>query len=308
MALNTAKRQGEEKDAYRKFSDATREAAIQLKAAQRAERILSSKGELVISHPRDWIQQEWTQIAVPANGFRPEDKELDETDPFRQAVSDAVVQLLGGARFFESPGPGMPKTSLEARLSNAMVEAIATDVRAKVEEVEAAQPIRFAWEDFMNGVMGPVMNLKGYKGDRTETGIDGETGDEKSNPLWRAIKLFVQHGTGALFEEIEREEQSRGAEEDSTENRLLDSTIVDGLLHFFSAPFVAGETIDKAFENKFLRALIEEGIEITVAHEVESTFDTDEAKTNYEDFFKCMRHLATEEGGVLTNLLKSTCL
>lgn len=266
------------------------------------------------------MQAQWEQFATPLNGFRENDSQLPPGDPFRTAVIISMTALIfqNPAQLIEA-GPGMPESVLEAKAANRVVEAVGETMNQRINDVEAKDPSRYRQEKFMQSVMGFFMGIKGFRSwvpkiflpdssDAAPTpeseSIDPKLADiaeeaERSGMdgahffhLVQAAGTFFWRGMGSVFDQIEHEEGTR--RKGDGETRILDVKKLDKLLHILSSRFIAGDTLEDVFKNQFVQELMQKKIEITVAHEAESTFDPKTGEENFRAFMECIDRLADE--------------
>lgn len=283
---------------YKNFPELT-EKGFELRALQQAQRIVhcfTSQKNVVVA--RRTISSEWQRVATVENGFRKGDQNLSINDPFRKSViRHTADMLITSTHISTAAKPGMPRSHREEAQTNEIKEAIRKKLLGRIRTYERKNRWKTLCEKLIQKTMEKLIGWQGINpqdgaeeaGLRTaiaETGIDEKT----LGGIIGILGELITHGTHGLLRKIAEEEELREAGT-IPETTLEQSRVARWLFHFPAKNFIAGDTLAESFENEFVRNLLDAGIEITVAHEIESTFDTAQAEKNLKSFLNCVQTL-----------------
>ncbi|MDP2624722.1 MAG: proline dehydrogenase family protein [Candidatus Peregrinibacteria bacterium] len=224
--------------------------------------------------------------------------------------------------------PGSPRSIPESVQVNGIKEAIRKKILARQAEYERVNQVRTLQERLerfvMEQIVIPMPGVRNWKanGGRQPLGsklleeapantdpsgidnpeaaeirelaADADVSPEVLGGIISVMSKWLFDGTDALLEQIETEERAQAA--GKIDKKSLDSKLVDRAFRFPAQKFIAGDQLRDVFNNRFVQELINEmGIEITIAHEIEATFDTEEAEENRDSFEECIEFLGDLE-------------
>jgi proline dehydrogenase len=243
------------------------------------------------------ISDTWREYATQENGFRRDDGQLHPNDPFRKRVESSLTSMICDEALmeitpeFQTPEEGMPKGPREAEATNRMTRVISThiqDSRKQVEDVFSGEGLKFRLREALKKIdqflITLIMKYKGVK----EKGEE-ENEEELIGNLWGMIKFVAIHGGEEFLSQIQREAKAK--EEGRTDRETLDNPRVNKLVGHFSKAFIAGNNVAESLSNPNVQRLLENGIELTLAPEIESTGSLETARKNFEEFKKCLEDM-----------------
>lgn len=245
------------------------------------------------------IRNEWTRIATMENGFREVDRIFDEQNKFHERVLHHAVEMILDKTTINATQPGMPHSTIEEQQTNQIKELIRQKILRKVRAYERAHLGRTMKEKLlqkamtaltsMEGVTRPDAEMEALRTEITAAGIDNKT----LGGLIGICTTFLTEGTDRLLAKLKEEEELK--ETGQIDETTLDcSRVARWLFGFPAKNFIAGDTLEEVFENKFVQEILAANIGITVAHEIEATFDHAQADKNCESFKECASTLGQE--------------
>jgi hypothetical protein len=267
---------------YKNLSQA-KVAGRELRAVQLAQNAVKKLG---LSEQMDatTIAALWSQIATVENGFRSTDINLEETEEFRNLVMKKIEKILRQGVQIEDRTDGRPRSWLEVEATNKMVEEINRTIKRQIAGVEAKDAWRYRREAVTRKVMGGLSKWQGLFPSNPEARAEleglktaAEAQGVRKNDLITLMEVAWQElmkGTDSIFRRIH--EETVQPPEDRT--AVLDLPILGKMIRNLSASLIGGEDLTEVFANPHIQECLEEGASLTVAHEVESTYDEETTK------------------------------
>ncbi len=269
--------------------------AVQL--AQNAVKKLTLSGELSL----DAIQNRWTEIATTENGFREADGQLNETDEFRCLVINGIEKILRQNISIQDRNDGRPRSWLEQRMTNRMVNEINCSIQRQIVGIENEEPWRYRKEGVTRRVMGGLSRWKGLRPETEEAQREwrelsqaAEVHGVHQNELMTLMEVAWQElmkGTESIFKRIHGETVNPPTDRTA----VLDLPILGKMIRSLSASLIGGNDLNEVFANPHIQECLDEGASLTVAYEVESTYDEETANKNKEKFIECAQTLGAKE-------------
>ncbi len=239
------------------------------------------------------IQSAWSQFAIGDNGFREDDRALNENDDFRKLVVAQVEKILRQNIEFTERNDGRPASWLEAQATNEMVGEISRSIKRQIAGVEKDDRKRYRREARMRTVMGALSKWKGLWPNTPESQAEMKAIESEAarygvacETLHTAMAVAWQEltqGTDSIFRRIHEETMH------PVEGRtaILDLPIVGKMIRNLSASLIGGDDLTAVFTNPHIQECLDENASLTVAHEVESTYDEETAEINKRSFIEC---------------------
>lgn len=272
--------------------------ALKISLAAKIERA-QSEGREAFPILRTDIHNEWGKIATTENGFREGDENFDAQNPFHERVLHHTTEMLLSDMGIRTAQPGMPHSTIEEQQTNHIKELIRKKILRKVRAYERAHLGRTMKEKLLQKMMAALTSMdenrttdaetEALRTEITAAGIDEKT----LGGLIGICATFFREGTDRLLAKLKEEEELKetGQIDETTLDR---SRVARWLFGFPAKNFIAGDTLQDVFENKFVQEILAADIGITVAHEIEATFDHAQADKNCESFKECARTLGKE--------------